>query len=142
MGFFRRHSCEVGEREFELVRDAYRHTRAWEHKPVRRLFASSAPGRSAEWRVACGVIAPSVRPADDLPGDLLQLPSGWGFDRFEIREIRSANDRIVVVGACLCRPSEKAKPVKVPFLHVWYMRGGRVERVESRLNFVELRRAL
>jgi hypothetical protein len=142
MRLLRRRRREVGEREVELVRDAYRHTRAWEMQPVRELLASGVPGRPAEWHVFRGLVYSTSDKAGDLPRDLFGLSPNWQIDRFEIRQAISSRTAITMVGACHCRNRDTGEARKVPFLHVWRLRNGRVDRVESRLNNVELRRVL
>ncbi len=66
MGLLRRHREEVTERHVELVRDAYRSTRAWEMRPVRELLASGVAGREAALVRDPGLSPAAASEADDL----------------------------------------------------------------------------
>jgi ketosteroid isomerase-like protein len=141
VGLLQRHREEVTERQLELVREAYRSTRAWELQPVKELLASGVPGREAAWDVVRGVFFSRRQRADDLPRDLFRLPPHWEITDFEIHQVTSKHDAIFVVGACRCRPKGSWDVVRLPFLHVWHLRDGRAARVENRFNLVEVRRA-
>ena len=45
-----------------------------------------------------------------------------------------------MLGLCRCRPKGSWEVVTVPFLHLWQLRDGRLSRVESSFDAVELRR--
>jgi ketosteroid isomerase-like protein len=143
MGLLRRHREEITEHQIELVRSAYQSTRAWEMQPIRELLASGIPGHESAWCVLRGAYARACREADDLARELfsLSVPARWEITAFEIRRLTLGSDRIVVVGVCRCRPRGGLEVVRLPFLHIWHIRDGRVARLVSSLDAVELRRA-
>ena len=143
MRLLRRHREEVTKNQIELVRSAYRATRAWEMRPVRELLASGIPGHEAVWCVVRGLYSRGCQDVDDLVSDLfsLSVPRSWEIAGLEVRELTHRHDRIIVVGMCRCRPNGGVDVVHLPFLHVWHVHDGRVTRLVSSLDAVELRRA-
>jgi hypothetical protein len=142
VGLLSRHREEVSEHQVDLVRDAYRSTRAWEISPVRELLASGVPGREAAWCVTRGVHSRRCQETDDLPRALFSLavPPHWEITGFEIRQFSPRNETILVLGLCRCRPKGSWDVVSVPFLHLWRVRDGRLTGVQSSFDAVELRR--
>jgi ketosteroid isomerase-like protein len=143
VGLLSRHREEVTEHQIELVRDAYQVARAWEMRPVRELLASGIPGHEAAWCVMRGIYSRGCQEVDDLVRDLfsMSVPRSWEIAGLEIRKVTHSHDRIVVLGVCRCRPRGGRDDVRLPFLHVWHVRDGRVTRLVSSLDAVELRRA-
>jgi hypothetical protein len=142
VGLLHRHREEVGEHQVELVRDAYRSTRAWELSPVKELLAGGVPGHEAAWCVVRGGYSRSCREIDDLPGALfsLAIPSHWEITGFEIRQLTPNHGTILVLGLCRCRPKGSWEVVEVPFLHQWRLHDGKLSGVLSSFDAVELRR--
>lgn len=142
MGLPHRHREEVSERQVELVRDAYRSTRAWELSPVRELLASGTPGREATWCVVRGAYTRSCQQTEDLSRGLfsLSIPAHWEITGFEIRRLTPRHGTVLVLGLCHCRPRGSWEGVSVPFLHLWHVRDGELSGVVSSFDAVELRR--
>ena len=142
MGLRHRHREEVSEHQLELVRDAYRFMQAWELRPVRELLASGVPGGEAAFCVIRGLFSNTCRETDDLPGELFwhSLPPHWEISSLEVRELSVHHDTIAVAGLYRCRPKGSWEVMELPFLHLWRLRDGRLLRVLSPLDAVELRR--
>jgi hypothetical protein len=143
VGLLHRRREEVTEHHVELVRDAYRSPRAWEMRPVRELLASDVPGRESAWCVTRGVLSSSCEETDDLARELVtrSVPAHWEITGVDVHKLTPSHDRIVVVGAITCRPRGSSDSIKLPFLHIWYIRDSRLKRVVSSLDSTEVRRA-
>jgi hypothetical protein len=143
VGLLRKRRDEVTEHHVELVRDAYRSPRAWEMRPVRELLKSGVPGREAAWCVVRGVLAKACVETDDLARELvtMSVPGHWEITGVDVRRLTPSRDRIVAVGAITCRPKGGWESVKLPFLHIWYIRDSKLTRVVSSFDSMELRRA-
>ena len=142
MRLMHRHLEEFSERQVELVRDAYRSTRAWELSPVEELLASGVPGHKATWCVVRGAYSRRCRETEDLSRELfsLAIPSHWEITGFQIRQLTPRHETVLVLGLCRCRPKGSWEVVEVPFLHQWRLRDGRLSAVLSQFDAVELRR--
>ena len=142
MGLLHRHREEVSEHQVELVRSAYRSTRAWELSPVRELLATGVPGHEAAWCVVRGGYSSSCQATEDLSRELfsLAIPWHWEITGFDVRQLTPSHETILVLGLCRCRPKGSWEVVEVPFLHKWRLRDGRLSGVMSSFDAVELRR--
>jgi hypothetical protein len=61
--------------------------------------------------------------------------------RTEVRQLTSKRDVVTVMGFLHCRPRGTWENIRVPLLHLWTMRLGRVVRFENLLDGIELSRA-
>jgi hypothetical protein len=71
----------------------------------------------------------------------MSVPRHWEAMELVVHRLLADRDRFVVVGALRCRPKGSWDSIKVPFLHIWHIRSGRVTRPVGSLDSVELRRA-
>jgi hypothetical protein len=142
MGLLHRHLEEFSQRQVELVRDAYRSTRAWELSPVGELLAGGMPEHEAAWCVVHGAYSRGCQATADLSRELFSLAIPWHREitGFEIRQLTPSHETVLVLGLCRCRPKGSWEVVEVPFLHQWRLRDGRLTAVLSQFDAVELRR--
>ena len=123
-------------------------------KRVRAFYEATVPGhRESLWRLQ----APHV--VYDLPDgmpvgsghfeglrDVLErfLTSFYGaFDvRFVAEEFITGDDHVVAIGRIEGKTREAAVPVDVPFVHVWTVREGYLQRLRAFTDTALLARAL
>jgi uncharacterized protein len=74
--------------------------------------------------------------------EFLQRLTGHVETTVDVRQFIVASDRIVEVGYSRGRTMQGATEFEIPEVHVWTMRDGKVIRVESYLDSVQMRRVL
>jgi len=75
--------------------------------------------------------------ADDLFGG---IPPHWEVTRVEPTDLKRHRDVVVVTGRIFCRPPGSWEVTALPFAHIWTFLQGRVVKVRSYLEGIELRR--
>ena len=104
--------------------------------------AQTAPrGAPALWQVidlvGGGRYRSRALAADDLFG---AIPGHWQVTRVETADVRRRGDVVVVTGRIFCRPPRSWDQMGLPFAHIWTFVHGRVAKVRSYLEGIELRR--
>ena len=123
-------------------------------KRVRAFYEATVPGHRQSLR---GLQAPDV--VYDMPDG---MPIGCGhfeglqdvLDRFLVsfygaldihfvtEEFISAGEKVVAIGRIQGKTRKTAVPVDVPFVHVWTVRGGYLQRMRAFTDTALLARAL
>jgi hypothetical protein len=126
-----------------LLRRAYRSVGLGVGDAMLRLFGQ-AVGGGPTWTVVDLVSGQHGRPRAVVAEDLFgSIPEHWEVTRVETQAVRAESERVVVLGHICCRPrgTHSFDLCRVPFAHVWTLRGAEAERVLSYLDGIELRRA-
>jgi len=127
----------------ELIRKGYAALGLGADNDVLAMFEQLGD-TPAQWKVFSMMEAPHEFPAGTVAA--LQLfrslppqfevtgvhPERWRLDR--------KGRRLTVSGFYRARPRGTWEIMRLPFVHVWWIGGGRVERVDSVLEGVEIRR--
>jgi hypothetical protein len=129
---------------------------------LRRLYAALGPGFASE---VLGVFADGEAPAAQgnawclrynghlercLPTlelsnhELFAMPPAWEVMRVTVSRLGGRltkhGEQFDVAGQLFCRPRGTWETMRLPFMHLWTIRAGRVLRFESLLDGIELRR--
>ena len=126
-----------------LVRRAYRGIGLGVGDAMLSLFGHGAGARST-WSVVDLVSGQSGHPRPVVAEDLFgSIPGHWEVTRVETDSVRASDAGVVVTGHICCRPrgARSIDLCRVPFAHVWTLRGAEAVRVLSYLDGIELRRA-
>jgi len=126
-----------------LVRRAYRGIGLGVGDAMLRLFGQG-PGGGSTWTVVDLVSGQRGRPRPVVAEDLFgSIPDHWEVTRVETDSVRAGEAQVVVTGHICCRPRgmRSLELCRVPFAHVWTLRGAEAVRVLSYLDGIELRRA-
>ena len=123
-------------------------------KVVRAFYAATAPGhREALWGLQASHVVydlPEGMPvgAGHFVGleDVLErflTPFYGAFDvRFVAEEFITAGDHVVAIGRIAGKTRKGSVPVDVPFVHVWTVGGGHLQRMRAFTDTALLARAL
>lgn len=125
-----------------LLRRAYRSVGLGVGDAMLRLFGQGAEGGST-WAVVDLVSGQRGRTRPVVAEDLFgSIPGHWEITRAETGSVRAGETRVVVTGHICCRPRgmHSHDLFRVPFAHVWTLRGTEAVRVLSYLDGIELRR--
>lgn len=126
-----------------LLRRAYRSVGLGVGDAMMGLFGQGADGGST-WTVVDLVSGRRGRSRPVVAEDLFgSIPGHWEIMRVETGSVRAREARVVVTGHICCRPrgARSYELFRVPFAHVWTLRGTQAVRVVSYLDGIELRRA-
>ena len=133
---------QVADEELEELRDAYRALGPGFPPEALRLFDSDVGASGGDWCVRVyGRRSRCLSVRELASTDLFALPSTWEVMRTEVRQLTSKRDVVTVMGFLYCRPRGTWENIRVPLLHLWTMRLGRVVRFENLLDGIELSRA-
>ena len=127
----------------DAIRNGYRAIGLGVGEAMLRLFGQG-PGRRAVWRVVDLISGHVGRARAVAAEDLFDsIPGHWEVTRVEVSDVAARADRVVVTGRICCRLRGVGSfdLCRVPFAHVWTMRGGEAVRVLSYMDGIELRRA-
>jgi hypothetical protein len=125
-----------------LLRRAYRSVGLGVGDAMLRLFGQGAEG-GPTWTVVDLVSGQRGRSRTVVAEDLFgSIPEHWEVTRVETDSVRAGEAHVVVTGHICCRPRgmRSFDLCRVPFAHVWTMRGAVAVRVISYLDGIELRR--
>ena len=93
------------------------------------------------WQVVDLVSGGRYRSRELAAADLFgAIPGHWQVTRVEPADVRRRGDVVVVTGHIFCRPPRSWEQMALPFAHVWTFVHGRVAKVRSYLEGIELRR--
>jgi ketosteroid isomerase-like protein len=132
----------VDDETLRVLREGYRAIGFGAPEAVLRLFDQHVPGREARWTVR--EVTSTTRygtreiVADDLFGS---LPAHWQVIGVEPMRFESHRDSVVVMGHYKCRPRGSWEVMSVPFAHIWTVACGKIVRVLSYLDGIEIERA-
>ncbi len=124
------------------LRDGYRAVGLGIGDAMLRLFGQGSAG-AARWAVVDLASGEVGRTREVVAEDLFgSVPGHWEVTRVDAACFRRVDDRVAVIGHVCCRPRgvRSFDTVRVPFAHVWTMRGVEAVRVVSYLDGIELRR--
>ena len=130
---------QVADEELAALRDAYRALGPGFPPEALRLFGEDVGASGGDWCVKIhGKTSRCLSVGELASTDLFALPGSWEVMRTEVRQLTSKRDLVTVMGFLYCRPRGTWENIRVPLLHVWTMRLGRVVRFENLLDSIEL----
>jgi len=125
-----------------VLRTGYRAMGLGAPAAVLRMFEQTAVGDANGWfvREITSTVRYATRPvvADDLFGS---LPPHWEVTQVEPESFREEDERVIVTGHFRCRPRGSWEVLRLPFAHIWTAAQGRVVRVLSYFDGIEIARA-
>jgi len=132
----------VDEKTLRMLREGYRALGFGAPEAVLRLFDQHEPGREAQWVVREVTSTARYRARDVVADDLFgSIPPHWQVVRVVPFRFQERGDRLVVTGHIHCRPRGSWNVMSVPFAHIWTVARGKVVRVLSYLDGIEIERA-
>jgi ketosteroid isomerase-like protein len=131
----------VDERTLQMMREGYRALGFGASKAVLRLFDQRALGDTAGWIVHELTSMARHSPREVVADDLFRsIPPQWQVIRVEPMRFEPGNGCVIVMGHVRLRLRGTWEVMSVPFAHVWTLAHGRVVRVLSCLDDVEIER--
>ncbi|HMK92376.1 MAG TPA: hypothetical protein VK576_05200 [Thermoleophilia bacterium] len=130
---------DVGDDDVERLRHAYLALGPGLPAAARELFRRDGGSEGPWWRRAPRGKPRLIESTELGSADLFVLPPTWEIMRVVPRQIQTRHGTVTVTGFMQCRPKGSWEKIQVPFMHVWTLCRGRVQRFQNLLEGVELR---